>query len=110
MYPSSAFVAFLIANVLSEITIDEVQSGDVVVYFEGNQVQHAGIVQNDLIVSKWGTAHTLKHKLFEVPDTYGTTVRFFRPISRDDALVSFLNFARHELGDSVFCRLFPELC
>lgn len=42
--------------------------------------------------SKWGTGHIWQHGVYEVPDCYGDTVRFFRPFSREMALQALLDF------------------
>ena len=51
-------------------------------YFAGDQLRHAGIVENDsaepTIRSKWGGNEVHRHKLWEVPACHGDRVRFFR--------------------------------
>ncbi|MEW6672508.1 MAG: hypothetical protein AB1427_12450 [Thermodesulfobacteriota bacterium] len=48
----------------------------IVVYLYGNSVKHFGKIEGDSVVSKWGRGYTWKHGLFEVPLSYGDTVKF----------------------------------
>jgi hypothetical protein len=48
----------------------------VVVYFDGNGVTHFGLIDGEKVKSKWGSGLIWEHSLFEVPITYGNTVKF----------------------------------
>lgn len=48
----------------------------VVVYFNGSEVTHFGLIDGEKIKSKWGSGLIWEHMLFEVPVTYGNTVKF----------------------------------
>jgi len=93
VYPNSKFVAYLIEHHLEEVSAGDVRDQGVVVYFNGGVARHAGRVQGDSIVSKWGTAHLWRHALYEVPSAYGDKVRFFRPLCREDSQEAFVRFA-----------------
>jgi len=100
VYPNADFVGYLIEGQLFEVPPSDIQDDDVVVYFEAGIPRHAGKIHGGLIVSKWGTAHYWKHRLWEVPATYGSEVRFFRPIERKKSEIAFVRFAERELGIS----------
>ena len=56
---------------------DEKRDDDkIVVYFNRDSVKHFGMIDGDRVVSKWGRGYTWKHDLFEVPLSYGYTVKF----------------------------------
>ena len=48
----------------------------VVVYFDRNGVTHFGLIDGEKVKSKWGSGLIWGHSLFEVPITYGNTVKF----------------------------------
>jgi hypothetical protein len=66
-----------------EIDAAEAQPNDIVVYFAGDQLKHAGriiAVSGKLTIrSKWGGNEVHEHELWEVPLEHGDEVRFFRP-------------------------------
>jgi hypothetical protein len=68
---------------LIEIDAAEAQPNDIVVYFAGDQLRHAGriiAVSDKLTIrSKWGGNEVHEHELWEVPLEHGDQVRFFRP-------------------------------
>jgi len=98
VYPSAEFVEYLIAQHLTEVRVEDTHDADLVVYWADAGIRHAGKVRERLIFSKWGTAHMWSHGLFQVPASYGNTVRFFLPISRDESVEAFLAFAESKLG------------
>lgn len=51
-------------------------SDEVVVYFKDGVPVHFGKLENDLVISKWGRCLIWKHKLFEVPLSYGDTAKY----------------------------------
>jgi len=92
LYPSAEFVQFLIDHELTEVTAGEVRDSDVVVYFADGRIKHAGKAAGGFVISKWGTAHLWKHRLFEVPLAYGSQLRFFRAITREDSVFAFIEY------------------
>jgi hypothetical protein len=96
IYPSSVFVQFLIDHVLDELSAPK--DGCVIVYSDGQEIKHAGKMRGQMVVSKWGTAHLWQHRIYEVPITYGSSVRFFEAIQAERSIQAFLRYAEIELG------------
>ena len=48
----------------------------VVVYFNNSIPVHFGKIDKRAIISKWGVVHVWMHGLWEVPLSYGNTVKF----------------------------------
>jgi hypothetical protein len=79
---------------LTEVSEAQAAAGDLVMYFNEGNFKHIGILQEDArVVSKWGEGHLYEHALWEVPESYGESVRFFRPLAYDDAYEYFTQFA-----------------
>jgi hypothetical protein len=95
IYPNSSFVAYLVDNELAQVAAEHSDDGDIIVYASEEKITHAGRINGDAIVSKWGGAHTWMHGVFEVPDRYGSNVRFFRALTRNEAVGAFLAYAQH---------------
>ena len=89
--PEGPFVKSLMGTTLKEISKDESEDGDFVVYFSDGKVKHSGIRSGDLVESKWGRGHTWKHGLWEVPSKYGCEVRYYRKVPSDELLAKFLS-------------------
>jgi hypothetical protein len=87
------FMKYLIDTRLKEIAIQDVNDGDHVVY-SNSSIQHAGKVAAGKVESKWGRAHLWSHGVFEVPQNYGSTVRFFSRIDQEAAVDAFLEYAK----------------
>lgn len=79
---------------LTETSEAQAMPGDLVMYFNGCDFKHVGILQaGTRVISKWGEGHLYEHALWEVPESYGTNVRYFRPLSYEDAYECFTCFA-----------------
>jgi hypothetical protein len=79
----SQFVSeMIVGSDLAELPPNEIQPGSVVLYFDGERLRHAGLVEDataePVIRSKWGGNEVHRHKLWEVPSPYGDCVRFYR--------------------------------
>ena len=60
--------------------------GDVVFYWNGVELKHAGkISRNDMIISKWSGGPILKHPLLYVPVDYGEKNEYYEGISEKRA-------------------------
>jgi hypothetical protein len=97
IYAASAFAHWLLDNgLLVEVTPADVREGDLVSYFgDDRRFKHAGLSRtNGRVTSKWGIGHLYEHGVFEVPESYGTKVRFFRKVSYDEAFGHFVRFAQ----------------
>ncbi len=100
-FAGSAFARYLIETALVEIAEDEALSGDIVIYLDDDSTpRHAGKIASadKRIKSKWGGGLFLEHGLWEVPGSYGNTVRFYRAIPADSAEQAFLEFAKSRDG------------
>lgn len=64
--------------------------GDIVLYFNGRNLTHAGrVIESEprcRILSKWGGNEVHSHALWEVPLSYGATVRFVETPPPEDIL------------------------
>jgi hypothetical protein len=82
-------------GLLEEVSEKDACQGDLVIYFsEAGRFEHIGAKpETDRVVSKWGTGHLYEHGLFEVPESYGTTVRFFKRLTFEAAYGYFREFA-----------------
>jgi hypothetical protein len=67
-----------------------------VIYFYNESPRHAGKFSNYKVISKWGDGVTQiwKHGLWEVPSDYGDTVRVFRPLSEEQAVEAYIEWAK----------------
>lgn len=71
--------------------------GCLVVYSHEGRFRHIGrIVEEGRVRSKWGTGHLYEHALLEVPNSYGTEIRFFEPVDREDTLDAFYAYAQQK--------------
>lgn len=94
-----ALVDYRFINYLKELSLlhkrsfDDLQDGDLVIYYQGTTAQHAGKWRNGRVISKWGSGLIYDHELFEVPLNYGDPC-FCEAISSAVAKETFLNYAR----------------
>ncbi len=71
----------------SRIPRNQAREGDVVVYFDGEEITHVGIIvardfvladeSCEWVVSKWGDDGEYRHKIDEVPAVYGQPAEFW---------------------------------
>jgi len=96
IFAAGAFAHWLLDHgLLVEVTAPNAREGDIVIYFgEGGRFKHAGLsLATGRVISKWGIGHLYQHGFFEVPESYGTTIRLFKRLSYDDAFQYFEQFA-----------------
>jgi len=85
----SAFIQTLITeHQLEQIT--NPTTGCIILYSEQDTdnpyTTHAGIMKHEqTVISKWSWGPLLEHAIYDVPDTYGSHIRFFNPISPSEA-------------------------
>lgn len=98
LFAGKEFVEWLLDHMhLHEIHKSEVKGGDLVLYFDSNEWQHAGIVKGtNRIISKWGEGLLYEHDIFEVPDNYGSQVRFYQALAHSTAYQRFIEFVQHK--------------
>ena len=92
-------------------TIDrrEATDGAVVIYFNGNQTKHVGLVDGDRIRSKWGIGYVWRHSEFEVPEAYGDLIRYFKPVKRAAALSAYDAYVSFRYGKVLVERAKAQL-
>ena len=99
IFAAGDFAHWLLDNkLLAEVTQGDVREGDVVFYFsDAGRFKHAGrMLARGRVLSKWGTGHLYEHGVFEVPESYGIVVRFFRGLSYEQAFERFVQFAEEK--------------
>jgi hypothetical protein len=87
-FAGPVFIEWLLGNGrLVEIECSNAANRDLVFYFDDQgRSKHAGLWLGDKRVqSKWGIGHLYKHQIFEVPESYGTNVRFFKRLPFEEA-------------------------
>jgi hypothetical protein len=100
-FANSDFVKLhLRSNNLNFVPLGESRSGDVIVYFMGDEPTHAAVFRaKNRVISKWGVGNLCEHALFEAPSSYGETIQVVRGNSRESALHSFKRFCIDEAYD-----------
>ena len=78
--------------------VDYPKENDIVLYWDRNEnIKHAGIVRETLSItveSQWGTwPFIFKHKLRDVPTSYGSIVKFYSRIEPQDVYAFFENWS-----------------
>lgn len=98
VFAGPEFVKFLLNNnYLSEIRPTEVGDNDIVIYFNGAEIKHAGKISvNGRVISKWGIGHLFEHSIFEVPEQYGNDIRYYKQLAKETALDYFFKYAEQE--------------
>lgn len=98
VFAGSGFARWLLdRGALIEISDADLEEHDLVFYFDNGHFKHAGLALNDQrIVSKWGRGHLYEHALWEVPQSYGTIVCFFKRLPYDRAVDFFVQFAKEK--------------
>jgi len=66
----------LLDDGFTELHTSRKANDEVVVYFKDGVPAHFGKFENDLVISKWGIGLIWKHKLFEVPLSYGDIAKY----------------------------------
>jgi len=106
VFVGSRFAEWLAEGTLETTELNFAHEGDLVLYFQDGEAKHAAKLCGDLCISKWGLGHRWRHGLLEVPENFGSQLRFFRAISGTDAAAAFVAYARQTLGSaSVDCIL-----
>lgn len=69
--------------------------GALVVYCDQGSVKHIGRLLTAMRVeSKWGVGCLYRHGLLEVPENYGSELRFFSSVDREFTLDRYVEYAR----------------
>jgi len=93
IHASTKFIQFLYdKGCLVESTSQD--SGDLIAYLNNDEFKHIGVVlDGGRIRSKWGVGLLYEHAPLETPVSYGSTIRFFKPLERGVILDAFYEFA-----------------
>lgn len=70
--------------------IDNPEVGDYILYRDlknyPNMITHIGVISgNDFVISKWAWGPLFKHKVFDVPESYGNDISYIKAISKEKA-------------------------
>ena len=77
---SSFFRKLYDADIVSKTSIELLEPNDLVVYYKGQQKMHVGrYIAPNLVESKWGIGPLFRHGLWDVPKSYGETLKYFKP-------------------------------
>jgi len=96
VYASPEFAHWLFdQGRLTEVTESDLVLNDLAFYTSTDgRFRHAAIFfGSGRFQSKWGLGYLFEHRLFEVPDSYGNSARFFRGLSYAQAIRSFICYA-----------------
>ncbi len=75
------------------VSLDASEAEALVIYLANGAVKHAGVVlEGGRVRSKWGCGHLYEHEAWEVPESIGDEIRYFRPIDPDKAFALFKVF------------------
>ena len=107
LFAGPRFVSTLIPH-LKNISEGDVRSDDLVLYFDKQIPTHAGRLKESQVVSKWGTGHIYKHGFLEVPESYGSKIRFYRTIPASVATARFVSYIRHHPDYGAIDKIFEE--
>jgi len=88
------------------ISLHEDRSPDdqVVVYFHQKHIKHFGKLVEDRVISKWGRGLIWKHRVFEVPISYGTQVKYSEGQINEMVLRKTIADFQHQLRNSTSTR------
>jgi len=99
-FPNSIFVTHLMSNLLmrKNVLASELSDGDIAIYFDDtDKPTHAALRREARFISKWGgrgvLAHVWSHGVYEVPGNYGNDIRIFEPVSREDTIRAYRDWA-----------------
>ena len=95
--PKTANGDFLCSLLRDRPRQDKGSNGDLVVYSVAEKPEHAGRIQHDRVISKWGIGQLWDHRLYEVPSQYGSEVQFFDEIPLNIVRGKFQAFAQARL-------------
>lgn len=78
------------SGLMTETTEAELQPLDLVVYYFDGEKRHVGqYISLGVVESKWGIGPLLRHGTWDVPNSYGHKLRYFKPPPQD-AVDAFL--------------------
>ncbi len=95
------FFQKLIDDNLLEYT-DKPENGNYILYRDlknrPDMITHVGIVdEHDMVVSKWAWGPLFKHKIFDVPESYGDDISHIKAISKEKALELYKKYKKFNI-------------
>lgn len=93
IFAGSRFVRWLLYRQHLRPANDVTSGPRLILYFRGQDWTHAGVVDGDRAVSKWGTFGIFRHPIDEVPIEYGDRVVIYENPEPDEALRLFKQYA-----------------
>ena len=94
------FMTEYILPSLQEVRGEDAKDSDLIVYFDGEQPTHAGLMETERVISKWGRpGHVYKHRILEVRSTYGTHTKLYKKMDPKKATQKYLEWARIHVPD-----------
>ena len=88
------FVEYLLTRRdLYEVEFEGVKNDYIIIYFNESELTHAGKILRKRVVSKWGKGLLLEHEIHEAPAIYGNEVKFFKKLSLDNCINTFIEYA-----------------
>jgi hypothetical protein len=76
----------LISKNYIELHNDRESDDKIVIYFKNELVTHFGKLKDDKVISKWGGGLIWEHSIWEVPFSYGKSVKYSNGIVNNDIL------------------------
>jgi len=78
------------SGLMTATTVAELKPLDLVVYYFDGEKRHVGRhISPGVVESKWGIGPLVRHGTWDVPNSYGHKLRYFKPPSQD-AVDAFL--------------------
>jgi len=85
-YADTEYLRWLIDQGHLVEALEAPADGLLAVYWNGDRVKHVGVARADgSVASKWGIGFLYEHREWEVPSTYGDSIRYFISIDSDQA-------------------------
>lgn len=89
IFANADFINFLI----KQNALVQNEEGTFILYFDGETVTHAGILENHRVKSKWGIGNLYEHEIWEVPKQYGNDYKRFEKNDEELVIKCFEEFA-----------------
>ncbi len=99
VYAGKDFAHWLLdSGALTSVSEADASDGDLGFYFDNNsRFKHVGLLRAEgRVESKWGNQGLYEHAMFEIPESYGDHVRFFRRLAYEEAIQQFFQFAEQQ--------------
>jgi hypothetical protein len=86
-------------ELIRKCAIDQAIDGDMVLYSDRRLgLRHAGLVRENNVVSKWGLGHLWRHRLWEIPTSYGDSAQTYTASEPSQVIAALKEFAKVKGG------------